>query len=163
MNSASSSFPPSLHLFSYFYRILNPKLMGSMSWDRRWGCRAIGLLQNLQWVWVSQGKEMLGHKTVKLFKCCNKCSCWIQDTILETIRSCVSLCVLHTCIVTVSVSLSVSLASQATRASPSVRCDYPSFTSAVHSNVCIHTVCSFTQNDLSSIPQSFCTACGAPY
>jgi hypothetical protein len=39
------------------------------------------------------------------------------------------------------------------RASPSVRCDYLSCTSAVYSHPCIHTVRSFTQYNLSSIRQ----------
>jgi hypothetical protein len=39
------------------------------------------------------------------------------------------------------------------RASPSVRCDYSSYTSAVYSHSCISTVCSFTKYNLSSILQ----------
>jgi hypothetical protein len=41
------------------------------------------------------------------------------------------------------------------RASPSVRCDYPSHTSAVYSHSCISTARSYTQYNLSSILQSF--------
>jgi hypothetical protein len=41
------------------------------------------------------------------------------------------------------------------RASPSVRCDYPSHTSAVYSRSCISTARSYTQYNLSSILQSF--------
>jgi hypothetical protein len=41
------------------------------------------------------------------------------------------------------------------RASPSVRCDYSSYTSAVYSHSCISTVCSFTQYNRSSILQFF--------
>jgi hypothetical protein len=41
------------------------------------------------------------------------------------------------------------------RASPLVRCDYPSCTSAVYSHSCIPTVRSITQFNLSSILQFF--------
>jgi hypothetical protein len=49
------------------------------------------------------------------------------------------------------------------RASPSVRCDYPSCTSAVYSHSCIPTVRSITQYNLSSILQFFLhTHCSHP-
>jgi hypothetical protein len=41
------------------------------------------------------------------------------------------------------------------RASPSVRCNYPTHTSAVYSRSCIPTVRSYTQYNLSSILQFF--------
>jgi hypothetical protein len=45
------------------------------------------------------------------------------------------------------------------RASPLVRCDYPSHTSAVYSHSCISTVRSYTQYNLSSILQFFPHTC----
>lgn len=45
------------------------------------------------------------------------------------------------------------------RASPLVRCDYLSYTSAVYSNPCKDTACSHSQYQLSSILNSFRTAC----
>jgi hypothetical protein len=45
------------------------------------------------------------------------------------------------------------------RASPLVRCDYPSHTSAVYSRSCISTARSYTQYNLSSILQSFNPSC----
>jgi hypothetical protein len=49
---------------------------------------------------------------------------------------------------TEGVTVGGSLASWATRTSPSVRCNYPSSTSAVYSHSCIPTVRSFTQYNL---------------